>query len=68
MCPLPVSVGLPPVRIFLADDMEYVTTLEGDTKLMTRYIQVIIRGVGEVSPVVEHRVGTVIILRTCGGW
>ena len=56
------------MRVILADDMEDVTPLEGDTKLMTRDIQVIIRGVGEVCPVVEHRVGTVIILRTCGGW
>ena len=52
------------MRIILTDDMENVSTLEGDTKLMTGDVEIIIRSVGEMCPVVEHWVGSVVIIRT----
>ena len=51
--PLPVPVGLPPVRVVLADHVENVPALEGDAELVTRDVEIIVRSVGEVCPVVE---------------
>ena len=50
--PLPVPVGLPPVGVLLADDVQYVPPLEADAQLVARDVQVVVRRVGEVGPVV----------------
>ena len=51
--PLPVPVGLPPVRVVLADHVQDVSALEGDAELVTGDVEIVVRSVGEVSPVVE---------------
>ena len=53
LCPLSVPVGLPPVRVVLADDVEDVSPLEGDAKLVARDVEIVVRGVGEMCPVVK---------------
>ena len=50
--PFSVSVGLPPVRVFSVDDVEDVATLERDPQLVARNVEVVVRVVGKVSPVV----------------
>ena len=45
LSPLAVPVGLPPVRVVLADDVEDVATLEGDAELVTGNVEIVVRGV-----------------------
>ena len=56
LCPLPISVSLPPMWIFSVDDVEDVPTLEGDAQLVARDVQVVVR--------VVRKVGTVVVLQT----
>lgn len=52
-----VPVGLPPVGVILADDVEDVTFLEGQSQLTTRHEGVIGGVVVKVSPYVHLRTG-----------
>ena len=47
--PLTITISLPPVRVIFADNMEDIPPLEGDAKLVTRNIEIIVRSVGEVG-------------------
>ena len=58
--PLAISVGLPPVGVVLADDVEDVATLEGDAELVAGDVEIVVRGVGEVCSVVELKYTTMI--------
>ena len=51
LSPLPVPVSLPPMRILPIDDVKDVATLEWDAQLVTRDVQVVIRVVWKVGPV-----------------
>ena len=62
--PLSVPVGLPPVRIILTDNMEDVSPLEADPELVTGNVEVVIRRVGEVSPIVKLKCDNIIIKKT----
>lgn len=52
-----VSVGLPPVGVVLADDMQDVTLLKGQSKLPARQEGVIRWVIVKVSPDVDLRTG-----------
>ena len=41
------------MRVVLADDVEDVSPLEGDAKLVARDVEIVVRGVGEMCPVVK---------------
>ena len=41
------------MRVVLADHVQDVSALEGDAELVTGDVEIVVRSVGEVSPVVE---------------
>ena len=43
--PFAVTIRLPPMRVVFAYDVEDVATLEGDAELVTRDVEVVVRGV-----------------------
>ena len=53
LCPLSISVGLPPVRVLAVDDVQDVPALEGDSQLVARDVEIVVRVVVEVGAVVE---------------
>jgi len=53
LCPLSVSVSLPPVLVFAVDDVKNVSSLEADAQLVTRNVQVVVRVVVEVRPIMH---------------
>lgn len=60
-----IPVGLPPVGVILADDMEYISLLEGQAKLSTRHEGVIRRVVVKVRSYVHLRAGFYIVKDSC---
>lgn len=52
---VPIPVGLPPVGVILADDVEDVSLLEGQAKLSTRHKGVVRGVIVEVSSYVRLR-------------
>ena len=43
--PFAVTIRLPPMRVVFAYDVEDVATLKGDAELVTRDVEVVVRGV-----------------------
>lgn len=60
-----IPVGLPPVGVILADDMEYISLLEGQAQLSTRHEGVIRRVVVKVRSHMHLTTGFYIVKDSC---
>ena len=51
------------MRVVLADHMKDVSPLEADPEFVTRNVEVVIRRVGEVGPIVKLKCDNIIIIK-----